>query len=130
MCRILRVSRSGFYQWLHQLLSDREIEDQRLLRLIRASYAASNGVSGAPRVFLDLREVGETCGKHRVARIMRINKTRALRGYQTTRLVAGRPSMVAPNTLQPGFTVDLAVEEAPMLPQLASCSASKVALAS
>jgi putative transposase len=106
MCRVLRASRSGFYQWLHQPLSDRAIEYQRLLGLIRASYVASSGVYGAPRVFLDLREIGETCGKHRVARIMRINKIRALRGYQAPRLVAGRPSMVAPNTLQRGFTVE------------------------
>ena len=56
------------------------IEDQRLLGLIRASYTASGGVYGAPRIFLDLREAGETCGKNRVARIMRVNKIRALRG--------------------------------------------------
>ena len=59
MCRVLRVSRSGFYQWLHKPLSDRAIEDRRLLGLIRASYAASGGVYGAPRVFLNLRETGE-----------------------------------------------------------------------
>lgn len=40
------------------------------------------GVYGAPRVFLGLREAGETCGKHRVARIMRENEIKALRGYK------------------------------------------------
>jgi putative transposase len=74
MCRVLRVTRSGFYAWLHKPLSDRAIEDVRLLELIRASYAASHGIYGSPRVFLDLREAGETCGKHRVARIMKANK--------------------------------------------------------
>jgi putative transposase len=63
MCRTLGVSRSGFYQWLSQPLSDRAIEDQRLLELIRASYTASGGVYGEPREFLDLREAGETCGQ-------------------------------------------------------------------
>ena len=106
MCRVLQVSRSGFYQWLHQPLSDRAIEDWRLLGLIRASYTASGGVYGAPRVFQDLREAGETCGKHRVARIMRINKIRAVRGYQTPRAIHGRPSILAPNTLQRAFTVE------------------------
>lgn len=77
MCRVLKVCRSGFYAWLNKPLSDRAIEDQRLLVLVRASYAASGGVYGAPRVFLDLREAGETCGKHRVARIMRENKIKA-----------------------------------------------------
>jgi putative transposase len=78
MCRVLGVSRSGYYEWLGKPLSDRAIEDQRLLGLIRASYAASHGVYGAPRIFLDLREAGETCSKHRVARIMRINRIKEL----------------------------------------------------
>jgi putative transposase len=106
MCRVLRVSRSGFYQWLHKPLSDRAIENLRLLGLIRASYAANGGVYGAPRVFLDLREVGETCGKHRVARIMSAHKIKAIRGYKAPRAVAGRPSIIAPNRLQREFTVN------------------------
>lgn len=58
--RLLDVSRSGFYKWLRNPLSDRALEDQRLLSLIRAAYTASHGVYGAPRTFLDLREAGET----------------------------------------------------------------------
>ena len=73
MCRVLRVARSGFYAWLHRPTSDRDIANQRLLGLIRASYEASSGVYGTPRVFLDLREVGERCGKNPVARLMRLN---------------------------------------------------------
>ena len=106
MCRVLRVLRSGFYQWLHKPLSDRAIENIRLLGLIRASYAASGGVYGAPRVLLDLREAGEACGKHRVARIMRTHKIKALRGYKAPRAIAGRPSIIAPNKLQREFTVE------------------------
>jgi putative transposase len=106
MCRVLQVPRSGFYAWLHKPFSDRALEDQRLLTLIRDSYAASGGVYGSPRVFLDLREAGECCGKHRVARIMRERKIKALRGYQAPRRVVGRPSIIAPNKLQREFTVD------------------------
>lgn len=106
MCRVLKVARSGFYQWLHRPLSDRAIEDQRLLVLIRASYIASSRVYGAPRIFLDLREVGESGGRHRVARIMRVNKIKALRGYKAPRVIAGRPSIIAPNRLQREFTVE------------------------
>jgi len=105
MCRVLKVARSGFYQWLHRPLSNRAIEDQRLLVLIRTSYAASSGVYGAPRIFLDLREVGESCGRNRVARIMRVNQIKALRGYKAPRVIAGRPSIIAPNRLQREFTV-------------------------
>jgi putative transposase len=68
MCRILGVAPSGYYEWLTHPISNRAQEDARLLRLIRASFTASQGIYGAPRVFLDLREAGETCSKHRVAR--------------------------------------------------------------
>ena len=71
MCRLLQVAPSGYYAWLHAPISDRALEDARLLRLIRASFVASHGIYGAPRVFLDLREAGETCSKHRVMRLMR-----------------------------------------------------------
>jgi len=77
-----------------------------LLGLIRASYVASGGVYGARRVFQDLREVGEGCGKNRVERIMRIHKIKALRGYKVPRATAGRPSIIAPNRLQREFTVE------------------------
>ncbi len=75
MCRILRVARSGFYAWIRKPFSDRAIEDERLLRLIRSSYVASGKVYGSPRVFLDLRETGETCSKHRIARLMRTTES-------------------------------------------------------
>ena len=106
MCRVLKVARAGFYQWLHTPESDRAIEDRRLLQLIHQSYEASHGVYGARRVFGDLREVGETCGKHRIERIMKANKIKAVRGYKRPRYQIGRPSIVAPNRVQREFSVD------------------------
>lgn len=105
MCRVLRVSSSGFYEWLSRPLSSHEIEDRRLLPLIRASYTASGGVYGARRVFQDLREIGETCGKHRVERIMKVNGIKAVHGYKIPRGPYGRPSVITPNKLQREFTV-------------------------
>ena len=90
MCRLLGVARSGYYKWLKQPVSNRAEEDVRLLRLIRASFLASQGIYGAPRVFLDLREAGETCSKHRVARLMRVNNLRALHGYRMRRWSVSR----------------------------------------
>src|SRR5436189_475731 len=97
MCRILGVAPSGYYEWLTHPVSNRAQEDARLLRLIRASFTASQGIYGAPRVFLDLREAGETCSKHRVARLMRVNRMRALHGYRTRRWSVGKPSTLLPN---------------------------------
>ena len=105
MCRVLGVAPSGYYGWIKQPISNRAQEDARLLRLIRASFVASQGIYGAPRVFLDLREAGETCSKHRVARLMRENDLRALHGYRTRRWSVGKPSVLIPNILQRQFTV-------------------------
>jgi putative transposase len=105
MCRVLEVTRSGYYAWLNEPISRRAQEDIRLLRLIRASFVASHGIYGAPRVFLDLREAGETCSKHRVARLMRVNKIRAVRGYRTRRRSVSKPSELVPNVLLRNFDV-------------------------
>jgi putative transposase len=105
MCRLLGVARAGYYAWREHPVSDRAQEDARLLRLIRASFTASHGIYGAPRVFLDLRENGETCSKHRVARLMRENGLRALHGYRTRHIPAPKPQALIPNLLQRKFTV-------------------------
>jgi putative transposase len=86
LCRVLDVAPSGYYAWLKQPLSNRAREDTRLLRLIRASFIASQGIYGAPRVFLDLREAGETCSKHRVARL-KARSTAPMRGGASVALI-------------------------------------------
>jgi len=95
MCRLLGANRAGFYAGLHKPLSDRAIEDQRLPTLIRDSHACSGRVYGARRVFADLREAGELCGKNRVTRIMHDHEIKAQRGYRATIAVHGRPSILA-----------------------------------
>ena len=104
LCRVLGVAPSGYYEWIAHPISNRAQED-RLLRLIRSSFTASHGIYGAPRVFLDLREAGETCSKHRVARLMRVNHLRALHGYRTRRWSVGKPAVLIPNRLKWQFTV-------------------------
>lgn len=105
MCRVLEVAPSGYYEWLLNPISNRAKEDARLLRLIRASFVASHGIYGAPRVFLDLREAGETCSKHRVERLMRENGLRALHGYRTRHMPVSKPAVLIPNLLKRQFTV-------------------------
>lgn len=80
MCRVLGVERSGYYAWMKNPLSDRAQEDARLLKLIRVCFTVSHGVYRAPRVCQDLRVHGEICSKHRVVRLMREKRLRALHG--------------------------------------------------
>lgn len=105
MCRLLGVARAGYYAWLLHPVSDRAQEDARLLKLIRASFIASHGIYGAPRVLQDLRERGETCSKHRVARLMRENGLRALHGYRIRHIPVTKPPALIPNLLQRQFSV-------------------------
>jgi putative transposase len=104
MCRILRVARSGYYEWIYRPKSARERDNERLLKLVKASHSASGGIYGAPRVLDDLRESGERCGLNRVARLMRQNKLRGCMGFRRPRYKSGRPSHLAPNRLQRQFT--------------------------
>ena len=105
MCLVLNVARAGVYAWLHNPVSARDKDNQYLLMLIRDSYSLSGGVYGYRRVHGDLNEIGETCGKNRVGRIMQLNRIKAVRGYKAPRRIAGRPSVVAPNRVQRQFTV-------------------------
>jgi transposase InsO family protein len=82
MCRVLAVSRSGFYAWLKREPSRRAREDQRLLVHIRAAHERSHGRYGSPRVHQDLVEQGERTSEKRVARLMHDD---GLRGKQARR---------------------------------------------
>jgi len=103
MCRVLKVHRSGFYAWMHNPESARSKEDRRVLKLIKESHLASGKVYGSPRVFKDLRELGESCGKNCIERIMKQNNLKAVIGYKRLRVKYGKPSVVVPNQLGQNF---------------------------
>lgn len=73
MCRVLTVSRSGFYDWQGRGPSDRELSDRRLALEIEAIWECSDRTYGAPRVHRWLVKQGFTVGHNRVARIMAVN---------------------------------------------------------
>jgi transposase InsO family protein len=73
MCLALRVSRSGYYDWLNRGQSQRDRSNQVLLEQIERVYRDSRGNYGSPRITAELRADGEGCNKKRVARLMRIN---------------------------------------------------------
>tara|TARA_Y100000589_G_scaffold310082_1_gene328112 strand:- start:467 stop:895 length:429 start_codon:yes stop_codon:yes gene_type:complete len=105
MCRVLEVARAGFYFWIDKPLSDRALEDRRLLPLIKDSHSANCGVYGYRRIHLDLCELGESVSKNRVLKIMNAHNIKASRGYKRFQYGAGRPAIVTPNLLQREFTV-------------------------
>ncbi len=77
MCRVLEVSRSGFYAAYRRMPSVRTRRDQRLRVEIRVIYRESRRRYGSPRVHQELRARGLRCGKKRVERLMRADGLRA-----------------------------------------------------
>ena len=73
MCRVLGVSRSGFYDWCDRPPSDREMTDLQLAIEIEAIWECSDRTYGAPRVHRWLRKQGFRVGRKRVARIMALH---------------------------------------------------------
>jgi putative transposase len=77
MCRVLGVSRSGFYAWRERPSSPHARADQRLTLEVSAIHVESRGSYGSPRVHMELRERGQRVGRKRVARLMRAEGLRA-----------------------------------------------------
>lgn len=106
MCRVFGVHASGYYAWLASPLSERAKEDARVLGLVKQSWLGSGGVYGYRKVTRDLRDLGERCGKHRVARLMHSQGLRAQIGYgRRPGMRGGKPAVVASNQLDRQFDV-------------------------
>ena len=102
----MSVHPSGYYAWKSDPHSAREREDQRLLGLVKQSWLESGGVYGYRKIAHDLRDLGETCGKHRVYRLMRQEGFRAQVGYRRRSGHYGKPAVVAANHLEQNFDVE------------------------
>jgi putative transposase len=87
MCRLLHISRSGFYAWLDRPMSDRDRMDLALTGKIEAIHRRSRGVYGSPNIHAELADdYGIRVGRKRVARLMRVAGLRGatLRRYVVT----------------------------------------------
>ena len=86
LCKILGVSRSGYYAWRDRPPSARQRQDAALCERIEQIHERSRRTYGAPRVHAELRALGVRCGRKRVARLMRKLGIRGcLRGREENR---------------------------------------------
>lgn len=77
ICRVLQISRSGFFAWRKRPPSARQIHQQELLAKIRKAHLENREVYGSPRVHHALLVDGQTVSRNTVARLMRLAKIRA-----------------------------------------------------
>jgi transposase InsO family protein len=104
MCRVLKVSRSGYYDWRKRKPSARDRANAKLLEAIRRIFKRSRKTYGSPRIHAELKAQGKTCGKNRVARLMRKHGIRARRPRRRVRTTNSKHSWpVAPNLLDRQF---------------------------
>jgi putative transposase len=78
MCKVLKVSRSGFYAWLKSSPSDRSVENEHLTDQIVKAYHNSKKIYGSPRVTIELNNQGIKVSRPRVARLMKKAKIRSI----------------------------------------------------
>ena len=106
MCKTLRVSHSGYYDWLARPACARAQANVALLALIRQAHAASDATYGVPRIQAELAEQGIKAGHNRIAAVIRANGLRGVsrrRGWCVT-TKRDKESRPAPDLVQREFT--------------------------
>jgi hypothetical protein len=107
ICRVLRVSRSGFYAWrLRQAdPSPRQRRRRHLDSLVKQAFVARKGRSASPGLTRDLAEAGQRFDPKTVAGSMQRQalRAKAARKFKTT-TDSTHTLAVAPNLLEQEFT--------------------------
>ena len=105
LCRVVGVSRSGYYAWRTRPVSARAASNEVLLVEIRRIYAESRGTYGSPRVHGQLQRRGLGASRGRVARLMARNGLVGAHSRRKWR--RGRPDIApAPDLLERDFNAD------------------------
>ena len=105
LCRVLGVSRSGYYGWRTRPASARTQANAQLLQRIRQIHVGSRENYGAVKTWEALTKAGVSCGRHRVARLRQAHGIQAKRMRRFHCVYAARNSdATAPNLLNRDFT--------------------------
>lgn len=80
MCRVLTVSRSGFYKWRSKPVSGRAEQKKKVERAVLDTYSTYKARYGAPRIAEELNAIGIPCSLNHVAKVMVRNGLKARNG--------------------------------------------------
>jgi len=105
MCRVLKVSSSGFYAWRRRPESPRRRANRTLAVLIRAAHQRSRQTYGRRRIHIQLQREGIGCSPNRVGRLMGQEGLQGIGRRKFKATTDSRHSFpVAPNLLARDFT--------------------------
>ena len=105
MCRLLEVSRQGYYAYAGRPPSARVVSDAALSESIREIFASSRDTYGSPRVLRELKRQGIAASKRRVERAMRgMGLTPPLPRKHRVTTTSDPTHLVAPNELARDFS--------------------------
>lgn len=107
LCRVLQVSRSGYYSWCLRGKSPRESEYEQLIPLVRSISRISRYLYGSRRISLHLTAMGYICGRHKAKTLMVLSgvKAKQKRKFKTT-TTSNHSLPAEPNVLARNFEAD------------------------
>ena len=106
LCKVLSVSRSGYYAWRNRAPSRRARQDAALTSKICEIHERSRETYGSPRVHAELRSIGIRCGRKRVARLMRKEGLRGcIRGRRRNTTRRDKRTVPAEDLVRRNFAV-------------------------
>ena len=108
MCKVLKVSRSGYYAWSRRMPSAQAQRRELLIEHIATAHQMSRQTYGSPRVHRELLAQGTTCCVNTVAKLMRQSELRskAQRRFVVKTTDSQHPHPIAENILNREFQVD------------------------
>ena len=100
ICQVLKVSRSGYYQWIKYPNSQKKIEDMNLIQKINTIYHNNRKTCGSPRIHQALLKEDYHVSKKRVERLMKKADIHAITKKKYRATTDSKHSLpVAPNSL-------------------------------
>jgi putative transposase len=108
MCKVLKVSISGYYYWRKHPVGTRQTKEAHLLSHIQTIYTGSHGRYGSPRIADELKERGVNASRNRVARLMNKANIRSIicKKYRVQTTDSDHAYPVANNLLNRNFDAE------------------------
>jgi transposase InsO family protein len=108
MCKVFKIGRSGFYNWLDRKPSKRAQEKEAIVMEVHKLYAESKGRYGSPKITKELGNIGFSVSRPRVARIMKADNLKSIivGKFKVCSTDSNHGFNISPNILDRNFTTE------------------------